>query len=108
MYRWRARETVPAGFFKTRCMMMRMICMFAILGGICITGCASKPQAAAPRKQTYAFWPAAPDAPHIQFVTAINSSKDIAEQRKGGFDAMIYGADPEQVLAVQKPYGVRF
>jgi DNA-binding beta-propeller fold protein YncE len=88
--------------------MMRTICTVAILAGVCIGGCATKQPAAAQRKQTYAFWPAAPDQPHIQFVTAINSSKDIAESRKSGFDEMVYGADPEEVLAVQKPYGVRF
>ena len=72
------------------------------------TGCATRQQPVQVQKtKSYAFWPDAPDAPHIQFLTAINSSKDIDPSEKQGFEKMLYGADPEQVLAVQKPYGVR-
>ena len=73
-----------------------------------IAGCAPKQQPVAVARKSYAFWPPAPDAPHVQFLTAINSSKDIADKdTKGGFEQMLYGAEQEQVLAVQKPYGVR-
>src|SRR5206468_11195702 len=70
-------------------------------------GCASKPPVAQQRKQAYAFWPPAPDEPHIQFLTTINSSDDVSDQSKSRFDQMLYGAEPEQSVAVQKPYGVR-
>jgi hypothetical protein len=81
-----------------------------LLAALMITsfGCAAKQQPVQAQKKSFAFWPAAPDAPHIQFLTAINSSKDIAAQKKGGFDEMLYGADQEQILAVQKPYSVRY
>jgi DNA-binding beta-propeller fold protein YncE len=80
----------------------------ALLFAATIIGCAPKQQPAAVARKSYAFWPSAPDAPHVQFLTAINSSKDIADKgNKGGFEQMLYGAEPEQVLAVQKPYGVR-
>jgi DNA-binding beta-propeller fold protein YncE len=72
-----------------------------------VVGCAPKQQPVAVEKKGFAFWPPAPDAPHVQFLTAVNSSKDIAPRTKGGFDDMLYGAEQEQILAVQKPYGVR-
>jgi DNA-binding beta-propeller fold protein YncE len=88
---------------------MRPFTIFAILFVLIIAaGCAPKQQPVPVEKKGYAFWPPAPDEPHIQFLTAINSSKDIAPKAKGGFENMIYGAEQEQVLAVQKPYGVRF
>jgi DNA-binding beta-propeller fold protein YncE len=81
--------------------------LLTIVAATAITGCAPKQQPTPVAKQSFAFWPPAPDAPHVQFLTAVNSSKDIAPKTKGGFDDMIYGAEQEQVLAVQKPYGVR-
>ena len=90
--------------------MTRRIRIIAILltAFTAVTGCATKQQATAVEKQRYAFWPPAPDAPHVQFLTAINSSKDVADKsNQGGFEKMLYGAEQEQVLAVQKPYGVR-
>lgn len=71
-------------------------------------GCAA-PKAAGPVEvqKRYAFWPDAPDAPHIQFLTSFNSSKDIQEKKSGGLTDAIYGAEPEQVSLINKPYGVR-
>ena len=59
------------------------------------TGCAPKQQPTPVEKQGFAFWPPAPDAPHVQFLTAINSSKDIAPKAKSGFQDMLYGAEQE-------------
>jgi len=87
--------------------MIRQITLIAIAVTLTLAGCAPKQQPTPVEKQGYAFWPPAPDEPHIQFLTAINSSKDVAPRSKGGFDDMVYGAEQEQVLAVQKPYGVR-
>jgi streptogramin lyase len=71
-------------------------------------GCAPKSAPTPVAKKSYAIWPPAPDAPHVQFLTAINSSKDITEKSaKGGFEQMVYGAEQEEVLPVQKPYAVR-
>ena len=88
--------------------MIRTICTVAILGMVCIVGCAPKQASVPQQKKSFAFWPAAPDEPHIQFLTAINSSKDIAEQRQDNFQQMLYGNEPEQTLAIQKPYAVRY
>ena len=92
----------------TRRVFTRPIAVFAMMFVLVIIGCAPKQQPAPVQKKGYAFWPPAPDEPHIQFLTAINSSKDISPKAKGGFENMIYGAEQEQVLAVQKPYGVRY
>ena len=88
--------------------MLRSIPIIAICFGLILTGCAPKQQAIPVEKKGFAFWPPAPDEPHIQVLTAINSSKDVAPKTKGGFNDMLYGAEQEQVLAVQKPYGVRY
>jgi DNA-binding beta-propeller fold protein YncE len=71
-----------------------------------LTGCASeKPVAKKAAIKQYAFWPEPPDEPHIQFLVAYNSSRDIAPA-KTGFEEAIYGKDQEQALDVSKPYGV--
>jgi streptogramin lyase len=67
-------------------------------------GCA-KPKAAAPVATNYAFWPPPPDEPRIQFLTALNSSKDVAPQRTSLQDTL-YGKDDTSALEVAKPYGV--
>ena len=88
--------------------MIRIFAAFAIVVAFSLLGCAPKQPLARVKKDLgYAFWPDAPDEPHIQFLTAINSSNDIAERKKGGFQEMLYGGEQEQVLAVEKPYGVR-
>jgi hypothetical protein len=62
------------------------------------------PQDCAPEQITnrYAFWPEAPDAPHIQFLTAFNSSKDLNEKKSGGLAEAIYGSEPEGDLFDQQ------
>jgi len=72
-----------------------------------VQGCSAPATPAALAKRgNYAFWPAAPDMPHIQFLTAINSSRDIAPAHSG-FEQMVYGREADQSLAINKPYGVR-
>jgi hypothetical protein len=89
----------------TRCIMNRHTALLAILITIAGSGCATKQQPAPAGPKGYAFWPPAPDAPHVQFLTAINSSKDVAPRAdRAGLQDMLYGAEQEQVLAVQKPY----
>ena len=87
--------------------MSRLLVIAAMVLTVNLIGCAPRQQPAQVRKQGFAFWPPEPDEPHIQFLTAINTSKDIGPRSKGGFEEMLYGGEQEQVLAVQKPYGVR-
>lgn len=79
-------------------------CLIGFLAVALIGGCA-KPPPQATAVRSYAFWPAPPDEPRIQFLTTINTSADVAP-RKSGFDELVYGKDQDQVLSVAKPYGV--
>jgi hypothetical protein len=67
-------------------------------------GCASKPKPKAARAE-YAFWPAAPDEPRVQFLRSFNTSDDVATKRSG-FQDLVYGTEQNQTLGVAKPYGV--
>jgi DNA-binding beta-propeller fold protein YncE len=53
----------------------------------------------------YTLWPAAPDEPRVQFLTAYSTSEDIAPPR-GKFDEMLYGKSTG--LGIVKPYGIAF
>ena len=76
-----------------------MLAMLLLLLG---NGCQSTGKAVEQSRQ-YSFWPPAPDEPHIQFLTAYNSSADISPDQ-GHFNEMLYGR--QQILAIAKPYGV--
>jgi sugar lactone lactonase YvrE len=78
----------------------------ALLALSLLAGCSSAPKSAAPAAASYSFWPPAPDEPHIQYLTTINSSDDVAPKRSG-FDDMVYGRDVNQTHYITKPYGVR-
>ena len=69
-----------------------------------IPGCASGP--AKTEKAQYMFWPPAPDLPHVQFLMAISSSKDVTE-KQGSFEDVIYGSDNSGGLPFFRPYGIR-
>ncbi len=69
-----------------------------------LTGCGSTPTAQAPNKR-YSFWPPYPDQPRIQFLHSYQFSKDV-EPDGGKLDALIYGEAGQQVLPINKPYGV--
>ena len=69
-----------------------------------LAGCATAPQAQ-PHAKVYAFWPPYPDEPHIQFLTSYQRNTDV-EPAKSPMEDLIYGREPQPVLAIQKPYGV--
>jgi DNA-binding beta-propeller fold protein YncE len=66
------------------------------------TGCQSTSRVTQEQRK-YAFWPPAPDEPHIQFLTSYNSSADVTPPTSK-MDEMLYGAP--KVLVLSKPYGV--
>ena len=74
---------------------------------VLLTGCASKQQSVVQQKISYAFWPEAPDLPHIQYLTSFNSSGDLDSKKKGGFEDLVYGSEPDTAHNINKPYGVR-
>src|SRR5579859_14881 len=64
---------------------------------------------AAPAKEKesgpkYIFFPPPPDAPHLQFLTAFNSEKDLRGGRNGSLMTFITGATPPDKF-LGKPYG---
>ncbi len=71
-----------------------------------LAACAPPQRAVEQQVQRYAFWPPAPDEPRIQFLVAYNTSADIRPQRSN-FDRLVLGSQPDDALAIAKPYGVR-
>lgn len=88
-----------------RCLLLATVSATSLVG---LLGCESSPKAAAPAKSDakYAFWPAAPDEPRIQFIGAFNSSEDISPTKSSNLEKIVFGADAVQAAYVNKPYGV--
>lgn len=70
---------------------------------VILTGCASNKKA---DTKGVAFWPPYPDQPRLQFLMSVDASNDVAP-KKSSLDQLVYGKEPEEVLVVQKPYGVK-
>ena len=80
------------------------------IAGICLVllaGCA--PSGATSRDdghdKPWTFWPAVPEAPRIQYLTSLNSSHDLT-QEKHTFRDFVLGARSDDAFDVDKPYGV--
>lgn len=71
-----------------------------------LSACASQQKVVRPPTRA-AFWPPYPDKPRIQFLTSFNKSSDIAPPRTS-FEQLIYGKEPEEIQAINKPYGIAF
>lgn len=77
--------------------------------GICLvllTGCAhtdTNNREAGGKEWT--FWPALPQAPHIQYLTSLSGSQDIAKENHS-FRDFVLGNRPNDAFDVDKPYGV--
>jgi tripartite motif-containing protein 2/3/tripartite motif-containing protein 71 len=52
------------------------------------------------------FWPPAPDAPHIEFLTTISSTHDVTGDQ-GNLDNILYGKQQTSDLPFARPYGIR-
>jgi len=93
-----------AGANKSSIHTLAAFAVFAVatLAGGCASNTAT-PTSDGPK--SFAFWPEAPDEPHIQFVRSFNSSADVTPGRSN-FDQILYGSDQRSV-AINKPYGVR-
>jgi len=63
-----------------------------------LSGCATAPQT----KQTYTFFPPAPDDPHVQFLTSFAGDLDLG--RSSSFAEYVSGTKPTEPLV--KPYGL--
>jgi streptogramin lyase len=74
--------------------------MLAVIFG----GCTAAPKMTGSGE--YVFWPAAPDAPRLQYLTSINDSRDVQPPRTA-MDELIYGREVQEVMPVNKPYGLK-
>jgi hypothetical protein len=77
-----------------------------LLAIVLLGGCASQPKAPAADGKPAAFWPPYPDEPRVQYLASYDKSTDV-QAAKSGLDQLIYGKEREQVLAVNKPYGIK-
>ncbi len=72
-------------------------------------GCESAPKASSPAgaKGSYAFWPAFPEEPHIQFLANFSGSNDLDPREAGGLEKLVFGKESAgDSMAINKPYGV--
>jgi hypothetical protein len=103
-------ETFPSLKHIARAVAVAGVLFLPVLG-LLTGGCASNSAVpgATPKaveaQRTAAFWPQYPDEPRIQFLTSFSVSTDV-QPAKGKLDQLIYGKEPEQVLPLNKPYGV--
>ena len=73
---------------------------------VLLAGCSIRAKPVPVEKKGYSFWPASLDEPRIQFLVAYNNSLDIAAPEKG-LNQLIYGSEPREAYAINKPYGAR-
>jgi hypothetical protein len=52
----------------------------------------------------FMFFPAAPDAPHVQFLTSFETEKDLRKGKHDGFMTFLTGQAPK-LMTIAKPYG---
>lgn len=81
---------------------MGMAAFAAALGGCAST---SRDSGAATSKQ-FAFWPQPPADPRVQFVRAIVYSTDVSQEQQSGLDKLVFGAESETAVEINKPYGI--
>jgi DNA-binding beta-propeller fold protein YncE len=81
-----------------------LFALAAIFALAFITGCSTQSKSSGPK---YNFFPPPPDAPHLQFLTAFSSEKDLREGKGEGFLSYVTGETPPE-RPIGKPYGVAF
>lgn len=69
------------------------------------SGCVNKPAPASNLNMGHAFWPSAPDVPHIQYLTSFNRASDL-RPKQSKMDELIYGKSTEADMEIVKPFGV--
>jgi DNA-binding beta-propeller fold protein YncE len=82
-----------------------------------VAGCGSSPSAGTSNPNaaaatasrpggTFAFWPPAPDEPHIQFVKSFLTFDDVSKRQVSGLEKIVFGREVENGETISKPYGV--
>jgi len=87
-----------------RCRRTSVLKMLALSLALALgAGCAGKTANIGP-----VFWPPPPDAPHIQYLTGINTSRDVGEKKnQDAFSLIVTGTDQAtRVRKLGKSYGI--
>jgi len=81
--------------------------LLATLSALLMTGCAGEHVCSYVSSKPI-FFPPAPDEPHIQYLTGINSSDDIGTQKKqSSFSLVVTGQErPDVIKKLGKAYGI--
>ena len=98
MLQGRAGEVMPMRLGGRRV----MVCAVLATVAMALTGgCAVREPA---KPQSYAFWPAFPDEPRVQFLASYQRATDV-EPNRGRMDDLIFGKEQLPDLPLVKPYG---
>jgi DNA-binding beta-propeller fold protein YncE len=87
---------------RTASAIRKTLSLAATAALILAAGCATHSKSSGPK---YNFFPPPPDAPHVQFLTAFSSEKDLREGKGEGLMSYITGEKPPE-RPIGKPYGV--
>lgn len=79
-----------------------MASLLACLGAL--VGCAAAPESSPEAEESYVFYPPAPAAPRIQYLTKYSSFTDVSSTSKG-MRNLVFGGEQHEQQAVNKPYG---
>ncbi len=77
------------------------LCWLLVLA---MAGCSNTPPPEQPKAAS--FWPPSPDEPRLQYLTSFEKSSDV-EPPKSDLDRIIAGNEPQEVLPISKPYGLK-
>jgi DNA-binding beta-propeller fold protein YncE len=84
---------------------LRVLGSLTLAAALC-GGCTSAPKADPAAPRAYAFWPLAPAEPRVQFLRSYARTTDLTSTGQTGFERLVFGAEVEQSVAINKPYGV--
>ena len=76
--------------------------LIAAAGTLMLGGCATQTKKVKP---VYEFYPSPPDEPHLQFLTAFNSERELGSNPERNFLSYVTGQQPRE-KSMSKPYGV--
>jgi len=92
---------------RTKGITLRTLAVLSLAAATLISGCSSQ-KACTYRYDNAIFFPPAPDEPHIQYLTGINSSDDLGGKKKqSGFSLFLTGKEgPDILKKIGKSYGI--
>lgn len=83
----------------------RLRILVAWLMACCLMVCAAGCQTPKPTTGPLLLFPSPPAQPRVQFLTWFTTADQI-EQRRSGFEKFVLGDDPNNLLRIEKPYGL--